>query len=80
MVLVSGISGVCSRATFPTDKVSHSYNVMYNAFKPLSRDYSATERAALFHDNAARVWGINEYFGGCMKVSLDSKPRTNRSK
>jgi predicted TIM-barrel fold metal-dependent hydrolase len=46
-------------SNFPPDKVSYSYNVMYNAFKRLSRDYSATERAAMFHDNATRVYGID---------------------
>ena len=43
---------------FPPDKVSFSYNIMYNAFKLLSKDYSATERAALLHDTAVRVYGI----------------------
>ena len=47
-------------SNFPPDKVSYSYNVLYNAFKRLSRDYSATERAAMFHDTAARVYRINE--------------------
>ncbi len=46
-------------SNFPPDKVSYSYNVMYNAFKRLSRDYSPTERAAMFHDNATRVYGID---------------------
>ena len=46
-------------SNFPPDKVSYSYNVMYNAFKRLSRGYSATERAALFHDTAARVYRID---------------------
>jgi predicted TIM-barrel fold metal-dependent hydrolase len=38
------------------DKVAYSYNVMYNAFKRLTRSYSASERAAMFHDVAARVY------------------------
>ena len=46
-------------SNFPVDKVSFSYNVMYNAFKRLSKDYSATERAAMFHDTAARVYKID---------------------
>jgi len=45
-------------SNFPVDKVSYSYNVMYNAFKRLSKGYSATERAAMFHDTAARVYRI----------------------
>jgi L-fuconolactonase len=46
-------------SNFPVDKVSYSYNVLYNAFKRLSKGYSAAERAALFHDTAARVYRID---------------------
>ena len=46
-------------SNFPPDKVSFSYNVLYNAFKRLSSGFSVTERAAMFHDNAVRVYGIN---------------------
>src|SRR3990172_9304937 len=46
-------------SNFPVDKVSYSYNVMYNAFKRLSKGYSAAERAAMFHDTAARVYRID---------------------
>ena len=45
-------------SNFPVDKVSFSYNVMYNAFKRLSQGYSVSERAAMFHDTAARVYRI----------------------
>ena len=45
-------------SNFPPDKVSYSYNVMYNAFKRMTAGYSASERVAMFHDNAARVYGI----------------------
>jgi predicted TIM-barrel fold metal-dependent hydrolase len=45
-------------SNFPVDKVSYSYNVMYNAFKRLSKGYSATERADMFHDTATRVYRI----------------------
>jgi predicted TIM-barrel fold metal-dependent hydrolase len=31
---------------------------MYNAFKRLSSGYSASERAAMFHDNAVRVYRV----------------------
>jgi L-fuconolactonase len=46
-------------SNFPVDKVSFSYNVMYNAFKRLSKGYSAAERAAMFHDTATRVYRID---------------------
>ena len=45
-------------SNFPVDKVSFSYNVMYNAFKRFSKGYSAGERAAMFHDTAARIYRI----------------------
>jgi L-fuconolactonase len=47
-------------SNFPVDKVSYSYNVVYNAFKRLSTGYSAAERAAMFHDNAVRVYRIDQ--------------------
>ncbi len=46
-------------SNFPVDKVSYSYNVLYNAFKRLSQGYSHSERTALFHDTAARVYSID---------------------
>ena len=46
-------------SNFPVDKVSYSYNVMYNAFKRITKDHSASERADMFHDVAARVYRID---------------------
>ena len=46
-------------SNYPVDKISYSYNVLWNAFKRLSKGYSATERAAMFHDTAARIYKIN---------------------
>ena len=46
-------------SNFPPDKVSHSYNVLYDAFKRLSKGYSADERAAMFHDTAMRIYRID---------------------
>src|SRR6476646_7943828 len=47
-------------SNFPVDKVSFSHHVLYNAFKRFSKSYSASERAALFHDTAARAYRISE--------------------
>jgi len=47
-------------SNFPPDKVGHSYNVLFNAFKRLSKGYSASERADLFHDTAARVYRVED--------------------
>ena len=46
-------------SNFPPDKVSFSYHVMFNAFKRLSRAYAPGERAAMFHDTAAKVYRID---------------------
>ncbi len=46
-------------SNFPVDRASCSYTVLWNQFKKLSRAYSATERAHLFHDTAARVYRID---------------------
>ncbi len=45
-------------SNFPVDKESYSYAVYWNACKRLARGASATERAALFHDSAARFYRI----------------------
>ena len=46
-------------SNFPVDKVSFSHPVLYNAFKRFSKAYSPTERAAMFHDTAARAYRIS---------------------
>ena len=45
-------------SNFPVDKVSFSYNVVFNAFKRISKDYSESERQAMFHDTAAKVYRL----------------------
>ena len=47
-------------SNFPVDKVSFSHHVLFNAFKRFAKSYSASERAALFHDTAARAYRISE--------------------
>jgi L-fuconolactonase len=43
-------------SNFPIDKHSFGYTVVWNAFKLLTRGYSSSERAALFHDTAVKVY------------------------
>lgn len=45
-------------SNFPPDKQTCSYRVLWNAFKRLAASYSAQEKAALFHDTAARVYRL----------------------
>ena len=45
-------------SNFPVDKVSCSYGVCWNSFKRLTADYSAAEKAKLYHDTATRVYRL----------------------
>ncbi|HSB80790.1 MAG TPA: amidohydrolase family protein [Candidatus Methylomirabilis sp.] len=53
-----GPSRCMFESNFPVDRVSYSYTVVWNSFKRMTRGFSATERAALFHDTAARVYRL----------------------
>ncbi len=45
-------------SNFPVDKVSYSYTVCWNAFKRITKGFSAVERAALFQGTATRVYRL----------------------
>jgi L-fuconolactonase len=45
-------------SNFPVDKASCSYHVLWNSFKRLAADWSATDKALLFHDTATRVYRL----------------------
>jgi L-fuconolactonase len=45
-------------SNLPMDKLSCSYAVLWNSFKRIAANFSAAEKAALFHDTAARVYRI----------------------
>jgi predicted TIM-barrel fold metal-dependent hydrolase len=45
-------------SNFPVDKLSCSYNILWNSFKRMTKDFSAAERSALFHDTATRVYRL----------------------
>jgi predicted TIM-barrel fold metal-dependent hydrolase len=45
-------------SNFPVDKASCSYTVLWNCFKRLSGGFGESERAALFHDTAVRVYRL----------------------
>jgi predicted TIM-barrel fold metal-dependent hydrolase len=47
-------------SNFPVDKQSCSYVVCWNAFKRLTREFSASEQADLFHNTAARAYKLPE--------------------
>ena len=45
-------------SNFPVDKQSCSYPVLWNSFKKIAAGCSASEKAALFHDTAVRVYRV----------------------
>lgn len=53
-----GVERCMFESNFPVDKGSCSYTVLWNAFKRVAAGVSVAERAALFHDTAARVYRI----------------------
>jgi predicted TIM-barrel fold metal-dependent hydrolase len=54
-----GVQRCMFESNFPVDKVSCGYTVLWNAFKRIAQGFSNEEQAALFHDTAARVYGLN---------------------
>lgn len=53
-----GVDRCMFESNFPVDKVSCSYAVLWNSFKRIAADFSVTEKSALFHDTAVRVYGL----------------------
>jgi len=45
-------------SNWPVDKESFSYNILWNAFKKMTKHFSSSERSALFHDTAIKVYRI----------------------
>jgi predicted TIM-barrel fold metal-dependent hydrolase len=46
-------------SNFPVDIGSCTYDVLWNAFKLIAKDASATEKTALFSGTAARVYRLD---------------------
>jgi L-fuconolactonase len=53
-----GPSRCMFESNFPVDRLSCSYTVLWNQFKKLTKDFSADERTAMFHDTALRVYRL----------------------
>jgi predicted TIM-barrel fold metal-dependent hydrolase len=53
-----GVDRCMFESNFPVEKASNTYANLWNAFKLITEKYSADERAAVFHDTAARVYRI----------------------
>ena len=47
-------------SNFPVDKVSCSYNVLWNSFKRITAEFSVDEKNSLFHDTATNFYSIKD--------------------
>ncbi|UUZ77194.1 amidohydrolase family protein [Polaromonas sp. P1(28)-13] len=45
-------------SNFPVDQQTCGYGTLWNAFKRITLDYSRADKAALYHDTAARVYRL----------------------
>ena len=46
-------------SNFPVDKQSCGYGALWNAYKRITRSFSADDKRALYHDTASRVYRLN---------------------
>jgi L-fuconolactonase len=53
-----GVDRCLFESNFPVEKLANTYVNLWNAFKRMTESYTIAERAALFHDTAARVYRI----------------------
>ena len=47
-------------SNFPVDRASCAYTTLWNAFKHVTADFNAADKAALFHDTATAFYRIEE--------------------
>ena len=55
---VFGIDRCMFESNFPVDKISASYTNLWNSFKRITKEFSDSEKAKLYHDNATRVYKL----------------------
>jgi predicted TIM-barrel fold metal-dependent hydrolase len=54
-----GVERCMFESNFPVDKQSCSYAVLWNSFKKIVADASESEKSALFHDTATRIYRLD---------------------
>jgi L-fuconolactonase len=54
-----GVNRCMFESNFPVDNMSYSYTVIWNCFKLISRDFTASEKSALFHDTAVKAYRLS---------------------
>ena len=53
-----GVQRCMFESNFPVDMVTCSYNILWNSFKQLTKNFSKAEKAALFHDTANQFYRL----------------------
>ena len=56
---IFGVARCMFASNFPVDSLCGSFSTIFNGFASITRDFSETEKRALFHDNAIRVYGMS---------------------
>jgi predicted TIM-barrel fold metal-dependent hydrolase len=51
-----GVARAMFASNFPVDGLCASFDAIYSTFDEVTRGFSAAERSALFHDNAVRIY------------------------
>ena len=47
-------------SNFPVDSLCHSFDTIYAGFDEITRTFAESERRALFHDNAVRIYRMEQ--------------------
>ena len=58
-----GVSRCMFESNFPVDKRACSYTILWNAFKRIVKDYTKSEKRALFYGTAAKFYRLPEISG-----------------
>lgn len=55
---ILGVDRCMFASNFPVDKLFSDYETLWNAYDEITADFTTTERAKLFHDNAEKYYKI----------------------
>ena len=58
MIDCFGVERCMFESNYPADRPSCSYHALWNSFKRITRDFTPSEKAALYHDTAVRVYRL----------------------
>ena len=54
-----GVDRCMFASNFPVESLMSTYDALWDSFSEITRDYSESERARLFHDNAVRIYRLD---------------------